>query len=176
MNSRSLTKAIRFPTILALAGLSVLAAYGGSDNDSSSNNQGAPAVATTVAGQVQAVDRLGMRSYFGIPFAAPPVGNLRWMPPAPPQSWAAPLAKTQSNAPCLQTGATDPLRLPNGTEDCLYLDVPTPRAVDGERGRPVMVWIHGGGNFSGGTGIPIPNVAGSLADAHPPAEDAPHRE
>lgn len=150
MNSRSLTKAIRFPTILALAGLSVLAACGGSDNDSSSNNQGAPAVATTVAGQVQAVDRLGMRSYFGIPFAAPPVGNLRWMPPAPPQSWAAPLAKTQSNAPCLQTGgATDPLRLPNGTEDCLYLDVHAP--ATGEGPFPVMVWIHGGAFSIGGT-------------------------
>lgn len=149
MNSRSLTKAIRFPTILALAGLSVLAAYGGSDNDSSSNNQGAPAVATTVAGQVQAVDRLGMRSYFGIPFAAPPVGNLRWMPPAPPQSWAAPLAKTQSNAPCLQTSATDPFRLPNGTEDCLYLDVHAP--ATGEGPFPVMVWIHGGAFSIGGT-------------------------
>lgn len=146
MNSRSPIKAIRFPTILALASLAALAACGGSDNNSN-NNAGAPAVAATVAGQVQAVDRLGMRSYFGIPFAAPPVGNLRWMPPAPAQPWTTPLAKTQSNAPCLQT-STSSFRLANGTEDCLYLDVHAPATGAGPF--PVMVWIHGGAFNTGG--------------------------
>ncbi|MDB5758525.1 MAG: carboxylesterase [Burkholderia sp.] len=148
MNSSSSSKAVRLPTILALAGLTMLAACGGSDDNSSSNSsQGSPAVAATVAGKVQSVDRLGMRSYFGIPFAAPPVGNLRWMPPAPPQPWTTPMAKTQSNAPCLQT-STSSFRLPNGTEDCLYLDVHAPATGAGPF--PVMVWIHGGAFNTGG--------------------------
>jgi para-nitrobenzyl esterase len=136
----------RLPAVLALAGLSMLAACGGSDNDN--DNAAAPAVAVTTAGQVQSVERLGMRSYFGIPFAAPPVGNLRWMPPAPAQPWTAPLAKTQSNAPCLQT-STSSFRLANGSEDCLYLDVHAPATGAGPL--PVMVWIHGGAFNTGGT-------------------------
>jgi para-nitrobenzyl esterase len=135
----------RLPAVLALAGLSALAACGGSDNDDS---PAAPAVAVTTAGQVQSVERLGMRSYFGIPFAAPPVGNLRWTPPAPAQPWSAPLAKTQSNAPCLQT-STSSFRLANGSEDCLYLDVHAPATGSGPL--PVMVWIHGGAFNTGGT-------------------------
>jgi para-nitrobenzyl esterase len=136
----------RLPAVFALAGLSALAACGGSNDDNAS--AAAPAVAVTTAGQVQSVERLGMRSYFGIPFAAPPVGNLRWMPPAPVQPWSAPLAKTQSNAPCLQTSASS-FRLANGTEDCLYLDVHAPATGAGPL--PVMVWIHGGAFNTGGT-------------------------
>ena len=85
------------------------------------------------------------------------------MPPAPPQSWAAPLAKTQSNAPCLQTGATDPLRLPNGTEDCLYLDVHAP--ATGEGPFPVMVWIHGGAfNIGAGSRMTADEMRAEIAD------------
>lgn len=150
MTSSSRFQAARLPAMFALAGLSVLAACGGGNDDnnnSSSNAQAAPAVTVTTAGQVNAVDRLGMRSYFGIPFAAPPVGNLRWMPPAPPQPWTTPLAKTQSNAPCLQTSSSS-FRLANGTEDCLYLDVHAPATGSGPF--PVMVWIHGGAFNTGG--------------------------
>jgi para-nitrobenzyl esterase len=147
MASSSLFQRTRFPVVFALAGLSVLAACGGANDDDNSNAQAAPAVAVTAAGQVKAVERLGMRSYFGIPFAAPPVGSLRWMPPAPAQPWTAPLAKTQSNAPCLQT-STSSFRLPNGTEDCLYLDVHAPATGAGPL--PVMVWIHGGAFNTGG--------------------------
>lgn len=150
MRSSFTFQPVRLPALLALAGISLLAACGGGNdgNDGSDNAQAAPAVAATTAGQVQAVDRLGMRSYFGIPFGAPPVGSLRWMPPAPPQPWTTPLAKTQSNAPCLQTSAS-PFRLPNGTEDCLYLDVHAPATGAGPF--PVMVWIHGGAFNTGGT-------------------------
>jgi len=160
MTSSSWSQPKRLPAIFALAGLSVLAACGGGNDNSSnppaapnvavnsSNALAAPDVAVTTAGQVKAVDRLGMRTYFGIPFAAPPVGNLRWMPPAPVQPWTAPLAKTQSNSPCLQTSASS-FRLANGTEDCLYLDVHAPASGNGPY--PVMVWIHGGAFNTGGT-------------------------
>jgi para-nitrobenzyl esterase len=157
MTSNSFFKRTRLPAAFALAGLSVLAACGGGNDDNGNARSApvlaapitaAPAVAATTAGVVQAVDRLGMRSYFGIPFAAPPVGNLRWMPPAPPQPWTTVLAKTQSNAPCLQT-STSSFRLANGAEDCLYLDVHAPATGDGPF--PVMVWIHGGAFNTGGT-------------------------
>lgn len=125
--------------VVALA----LTACGGSG--SGSNPSKAPDVALTANGSVQAVDRLGMRSYFGIPFAAPPVGNLRWMPPAPAPQFTV-LANNQSAAPCLQTG-TSSFKLPNAKEDCLYLDVHAPT---GDGPFPVMVWIHGGAFNTGG--------------------------
>ncbi|WP_448131394.1 carboxylesterase/lipase family protein [Stutzerimonas chloritidismutans] len=105
-------------------------------------------VATTTTGAVRAVERLGMRSYFGIPFAAPPVGERRWTPPAPAASWSGELNKTTSAAPCLQTSAS-PFRLANGQEDCLYLDVHAPSGGTGPF--PVMVWFHGGAFNTGGT-------------------------
>lgn len=104
-------------------------------------------IARTKDGPVQGVDRGNMVSYFAIPFAAPPLGNLRWQPPAAPAKWKKPLANTTSHAPCLQTSAS-PFRLPNDSEDCLYLDVHAPA----KKGRfPVMVWFHGGAFNTGGT-------------------------
>jgi para-nitrobenzyl esterase len=119
----------------------LLAACGSSDRNS------APDVASTDLGKVKAVDRLGMRSYFAIPFAAPPVGELRWAAPAPPQKWTTTLANAKSAAPCLQTSAS-PFRLPGDSEDCLYLDVHAP---PGQGPFPVMVNLHGGAFNTGGT-------------------------
>jgi para-nitrobenzyl esterase len=130
----------RLGVLLASVAVSILSACGGS------NDPKAPDVALTAGGEVKAVDRLGMRSYFAIPFAAPPVGNLRWMPPQPAAKWTTALAKTQSAAPCLQTSSSA-FRLPNGQEDCLYLDVHAP---SGNGPFPVMVWIHGGAFNTGG--------------------------
>ena len=106
----------------------------------------APDVAVTTKGSVQAVDRVGLRSYFAIPFAKPPVGALRWQPPQAPDAFGT-IAKTQSASPCLQTSAS-PFRLANDSEDCLYLDVHAPT---GPGPFPVMVWIHGGAFNTGGT-------------------------
>jgi para-nitrobenzyl esterase len=108
----------------------------------------APIVVKTANGPVQATERgAAMRSYFGIPFAAPPVGQLRWTAPAPAAKWTAPIAKTASAGPCLQTGTEGMLRLRGDSEDCLYLDVHTPT---GKGPFPVMVWIHGGAFTTGG--------------------------
>ena len=150
-----------------LAGAAVLALLGacggGTDSvaDSGSSahgasiaNQGigngarAPVVAVTDSGPVKGVDRLNMRSYFGIPYAAPPVGDLRWAPPAAPGRWKGLLDKSASAAPCLQTSAS-PFRLANGQEDCLYVDVHAPAGSGGPF--PVMVWFHGGAFNTGGT-------------------------
>jgi para-nitrobenzyl esterase len=83
------------------------------------------------------------RTFEGIPYAAPPVGPLRWASPRRPTPWTAPLAATEPGSPCAQTGGFpgDP---PSDTEDCPYLNVTTPARTDGRK-LPVMVWIHGDG-------------------------------
>ena len=130
----------RFGTALAaLAAVAVMGATPASAAD-------APVIVTTANGPVQATARGEVRSYFGIPFAAPPVGELRWKAPAPAARWTAPIARTKSAGACLQTGPDSPFRTKGDSEDCLYLDVHTPT---GKGPRPVMVWIHGGAFTTG---------------------------
>ena len=122
-----------------------LTACGGDDDTPAPPR--APDVATiSNMGSVKAIDRLGMRSYFAIPYAAPPTGNARWTPPKPALAWNGTLQNTRSAAPCLQTSAS-PFRLSGDSEDCLYLDVHAPT---GDGPFPVMVWIHGGAFNTGG--------------------------
>ena len=102
--------------------------------------QAAPVVQTR-GGPVQATVRGDMLSYFAIPFAAPPVGDLRWRAPQPAAKWTAPIAAAKTASPCLQTGLASAFRAGNDSEDCLYLDVHAPA---GKGPFPVMVWIHGG--------------------------------
>ena len=122
----------------------------------------APSLVQTAGGPVQATARGAMTSWFAIPFAAPPVGDLRWRAPAPAPAWTAPLARTASAPPCLQTGRT-PFRSAGEREDCLYLDIHAPSAAPGDgRPLPVMVWIHGGAFTTGGAGTyadPSPMVS-----------------
>jgi len=121
----------------------------------------APDVAQAAGGQVIGVDRLGMRSYFGIPFAAPPIGELRWAPPAAPQPWSTALRKTASAPPCLQT-SDSPFRQTGDSEDCLYLDVHAPA---GKGPFPVMVNLHGGAFNTGGASVyadPSPLVSNGV--------------
>lgn len=74
----------------------------------------------------------------GLPYAAPPIGTLRWAPPAEPASWPGVRDATRPGSPCPQTG-----RLASTEEDCLYLNVTRPRTA--EKQLPVMVFLHGGG-------------------------------
>jgi para-nitrobenzyl esterase len=82
-------------------------------------------------------------AFTGIPFAAPPVGDLRWKPPQPPAHWTSVRRATGPAPACLQMRASFPI-----SEDCLYLNVWTPNLA-AKPGLPVMVWIHGGGNENG---------------------------
>jgi len=89
----------------------------------------------------------GMTVYRGIPFAAPPVGDLRWKAPQPVEPWDGVRACTEFSAASPQQGILAQMTgdtLPPLSEDCLYLNVWT-AAKDADAKRPVMVWIHGGG-------------------------------
>jgi para-nitrobenzyl esterase len=87
----------------------------------------------------------------GVPFAAPPVGPLRWREPMPDADWQGVRAATQYRSACAQSdmGWNSSL-VPTASEDCLFLNVWTPR-LDRAAHLPVMVWIHGGA-FTGGSG------------------------
>jgi para-nitrobenzyl esterase len=86
----------------------------------------------------------------GIPFAQPPVGNLRWHEPLPVKPWTGVLDATSFGAPCVQGGALGQ----HSSEDCLYLNVWTQKWPM-RKPAAVMVWIHGGGNFAGSGSEPI---------------------
>jgi para-nitrobenzyl esterase len=106
----------------------------------------APAAADTSAvrtdaGWVRGTTAGQVRTYQGIPYAAPPVGDLRWHSPVAPEPWSGVRDASQPGNRCPQTG-----QKPSVTEDCLYLDVTAPRTA---RKAPVLVWLHGGGLLNG---------------------------
>jgi len=105
--------------------------------------------ATVTGGVVEGTASDGVSSFKGIPFAAAPVGPLRWKSPQPVSNWTGVRSAVQFAVPCAQQGARHAFT----SEDCLYLNVWTAAASDSER-RPVMVWIHGGSFVSGATSGP----------------------
>ncbi len=123
------------------------------------------------SGQLQGVEADGVISFKGIPFAAPPVGELRWRPPQPTPKWEGVRQATEFGRNCMQgRGGPPPAARPAGaaaptgapaaqapSEDCLYLNVWRP-AGSAARNLPVMVWIYGGG-FVGGSAS-SPNTSG----------------
>jgi para-nitrobenzyl esterase len=147
----------------------------------------APPVVRVDSGELQGVVADGVASFKGIPFAAPPVGELRWRPPQPAAKWTGVRQAAEFGADCMQgrfgpppgpgaraAGApgaptaaapgAPPAAAPGApaarvpSEDCLYLNVWRP-ADSTARNLPVMVWIYGGG-FTGGSSA-SPNTSGA---------------
>ena len=110
--------------------------------------QGSGPVVTTDKGPVRGFDKNGVHTFLGIPYAAPPVGDLRWKPPQPANGWTGVLDATRYANTCSQVTTIGPFAGPTSTtEDCLYLNVFT--TANGRTKKPVIVWIHGGGNYAG---------------------------
>lgn len=125
-------------------------------------------VVDSPAGRVEGVTLDGIDRYLGIPYAAPPVGALRWAPPEPAAYWGRPYPATAFGAACMQAitpGGWGPYTsefLASGpvSEDCLTLNIWAPQDSRGAGKKPVILWIHGGGYGSGASSVPIYDGAG----------------
>jgi para-nitrobenzyl esterase len=105
---------------------------------------------TTENGIVEGTEQAGLRSYKGIPFAAPPIGDLRWKEPQPAANWSEVRTTTAFAARCMQGNIYNDMvfRASGTSEDCLYLNVWAPVASSNEH-LPVLVYFYGGGFVSG---------------------------
>jgi para-nitrobenzyl esterase len=101
---------------------------------------GNPALVTIASGTLDGSESGGVVSWKGIPYAAPPVGSLRWRAPAPPVAWSGIRNATAFGSECMQSGANGPV----GKEDCLFLNVWAPAGFSGQS-LPVVFFVHGGG-------------------------------
>jgi para-nitrobenzyl esterase len=109
-----------------------------------------PTTVTTVEGVVQGAFTEDGRQWLGIPYAAPPVGPLRFLPPKDVTPWTTPLRTVAAGHECPQLSfAATPTLVDGSDEDCLYVNVWAPRAA--VTNAPVFVWIYGGG-FTLGSG------------------------
>jgi para-nitrobenzyl esterase len=127
------------PAAATAAGVSTAASHDGA--------RGTPMV-TIADGAVRGKATGSAHEFLGIPYAAPPVGPLRWRPPQPPAPWSGERDATTFAPRCAQQAT--PFGPASSSEDCLYLNVfAPPGRKRGGKGHPVIVWIHGGGLWFG---------------------------
>lgn len=138
---------MRIPLLLALVALAPVAAPAQTPDAAPS----APR-AQTANGAVQGLTLAsGVRAFRGIPFAAPPVRDLRWKPPQPAERWQGVLLADRFASQCMQARVFGDMMFRNAgiSEDCLYLNVWAPAAARPDAGLPVLVYFYGGGFVAG---------------------------
>ena len=150
--SASIALSVAFSLTFAAAcgsGGATSTSTGTGDGGGGAGGAGEAPVVTTDKGPVAGTFKGQTNLFLGIPYAAPPVGALRWKPPVPAAAWSAPLDATAYGPACLQSGEAGKLA-PGTSEDCLTLNVWAPANPASEKA-PVLFWIHGG-SFVGGSG------------------------
>ena len=148
--ARRILPAVCVLAVLACFGAAVVAAQDDED------------VVETRQGLVQGVVGEAYRAFLGIPFAAPPIGELRWRRPAAPVAWTGVRDATYRRADCVQIRPRRPWFVPTD-EDCLHLNVWTPRDAASGKPWPVLVFFPGGNNTQGGTGVRTYDGSGIVA-------------
>ena len=156
MTQTSKWKACSTRVALIAASAIVLASAGAQADDS---------VVFTTKGAVKGTVATTYRAFLGIPYAAPPTGNLRWKAPQAAASWTGTRSATTAGSVCPQQGFNPEGTVSTrGAEDCLYLNVYTPYPLSTAK-LPVMIWIHGGA-FVGGSGSDYdPSILAKKANA-----------
>ncbi|MEV0641438.1 carboxylesterase family protein [Streptomyces sp. NPDC050619] len=121
---------------------------------------GDPVVVRTDAGRVRGETTAEGRQFLGIPYAEPPVGELRWREPRPVSPWRGVRGAGDFGNKCVQSASWDPgYEQPSHTEDCLDLNVYVPaQSPEGAARRAVMVWFHGGGLTAGAGQDVVPDT------------------
>jgi len=112
-------------------------------------------IISTQSGSIRGIELDGVTAFLGVPFALPPVGDLRWRAPRPVEPWDGVLDATAHGPIAIQTIDLRPFEARSDqSEDCLYLNIWTPTA-DPSAKQPVMAWIHGGGFINGSGSAPM---------------------
>lgn len=162
---------IRHPRFCAAIALLQLCACGGNNAIALESAQ-SPVLRTTSYGSVQGNDDAqinGTYNWKGIPFAKPPVGELRWKAPVDPEPWSLTKQTRVLGNACAQTGRLygpgqnnrydetigTSIGKTTGAEDCLYLNIWVPSTSTANDKLPVIVFVHGGSNITGYTGDPV---------------------
>jgi para-nitrobenzyl esterase len=151
----------RYRVLLAAMGATILAIGLAVASQASTAARAAPVQApacaagtnvTTTGGPVCGITVNSVNEWLGLPYAAPPIGSLRWQPPQPPTPWTSTLQATAFGSECVQ-GSPDRGGPPaaGSSENCLFVNVWAPAGTSADANLPVMVHIHGGG-FYGGNG------------------------
>jgi len=126
---------------------------GASASDAGENENGDTVSVTIEHGELLGARTDAVRHFLGIPYAKPPVGELRWKRPQAPEGWSTPRDATKYGKRCAQLDSAVLMNPASEDEDCLYLNVWAPNDA---RDLPVMVWIHGGGNVNGSASELVP--------------------
>ncbi len=134
-------------TFAFVASLAALCTTAASAAPARQSSPAAVPIVQTTLGAVRGTSVQQMNAYLGIPYAAPPVGPLRWQPPQPHATWSGTRAALKFGNHCPQ--ASSPFGIASTTENCLFLNVFVPAGTPPGAKLPVMVWIHGGGFTTG---------------------------